>query len=1193
MANKYKIREIVDFNQLESLLINFNKICFFPILILDDSEDLLMKIGWLDTCKYLNNEENNCINECKVIASNLHNQYLSFPEGKPYKCIGGFDNIAYPIIIDNSYYGCFITGKFQVIESNEIITFDNQSKEKERFNVSEEQINDYLNFVKNLIDMLAEIGIKEIHQKEIIENAKKSELINQTIVENSNDGFWIIDKDAKITHVNERYLEMSGYIREEILDMHIFQLDVQERKQDFNQRVDEIKDDGSKIFETKHRRKNGTIFNVEVNAFPSINPNELYAFIRDITDRKQIEHDLEKQQLMLSTVLNTIPESVFWKDLHGNYLGCNTAFAEGAGFVIPAQIIGKNDYQLPWSQFADIYRADDFKVMKSREPKYNIIEEIINSDGRKQWINTTKVPLINEMNEVFGVLGIYSDVTEKKKAEEAIIESEKQLREAQKLAQIGHWELNIENMDLYWSDEIYHIFEIDKNEFGASYSAFLDAIHPDDRDMVNEAYTKSIENKTPYEITHRLLMKSGEIKYVNERCRTEYLYDTPIRSLGTVQDITALVLSEEQLKKTEVQLTTALEMAKLGHWEYDIINDKFKFNDQFYKLFKTSYAEVGTYFLSMNDYLKRFVHPDDINFVVNETQNLNRDLENFQARKLQHRFLFPNGEVGYLSVLYYLLKDINGKVTRSYGINQDITDIIKSQEALRKNEFLLSESQKLAFIGHYDLNFSTQKWESSESLNLIFGIDDSYATDIEGWLQLIHPEDKEMMNNYLMGLINEKQLNFDKTYRIIRFNDGEIRWVHGLGLISYTESGQPIRMYGNIQDITERILYEYELKEAKNKAEQSEKLKTSFLQNMSHEIRTPLNGIMGFSTLLKDYDDLSNDEISEYVDLILGSSSRLLNIVNDVLELSSIESGVAIVHKSIFNTNEIIQYLSPIYEKKAEIKNIDFEIFAESDCVHYNINTDKGKIIQILVNFLNNAFKFTSIGKVKLDLSVKNQNLIIKVIDTGVGIPSQYIDRIFDRFWQYEAFSNVKYGGTGLGLSISQKLSNMIGTTIEVESEENHGSTFSLIIPNDLLVYEKEKNIELPLENKKVDKENLSVLIVEDEETNYYYLASILKKMNIKPIWAHNGEKAIELIKNNKFDIVFMDLKMPIMDGYEAIQIIRQFNKTLPVIAQTAYSDLNDQLKAIEYGFNAFISKPYEPEAIINAIESNLLKGVK
>ncbi len=309
-----------------------------------------------------------------------------------------------------------------------------------------------------------------------------------------------------------------------------------------------------------------------------------------LVERIRAEEDLRENRAMLQQILNTVPQSIFWKDKELRYLGCNRVFAQAVGLDDPAHIRDKTDFDLPWPrEEAEAYRADDREVIDGKRTKSHIVEPLQQADGNRLWIDTTKVPLQNQDGNVYGVLGVYEDITERKQAADAVACSEQGLKDAQRIAHLGNWELDLSTNRLRWSDEIYRIFEIDQQTFGASYEAFLEAIHPDDRAAVNRAYTESRKNKVPYEIVHRLHMLDGRVKYVHERGET---FSDPegkaLRSVGTVQDITEHKQAEQALAQATREWAAAMDATEDIIYLLDLNRCIIRGNKAFYRATSTT-----------------------------------------------------------------------------------------------------------------------------------------------------------------------------------------------------------------------------------------------------------------------------------------------------------------------------------------------------------------------------------------------------------------------------------------------------------------------------------------------------------------------------------------------------------------------------------------------------------------------------
>ncbi len=386
----------------------------------------------------------------------------------------------------------------------------------------------------------------------------------------------------------------------------------------------------------------------------------------------------------------------------------------------------------------------------------------------------------------------------------------------------------------------------------------------------------------------------------------------------------------------------------------------------------------------------------------------------------------------------------------------------------------------------------------------------------------------------------------------------------------------------SIDDITNRKSIELELKISKRQAEESDKLKTAFLQNMSHEIRTPLNGILGFLGLLNN-NDISDEEKDFYFNVINESSNQLLSIVDNILSLSRLENEKMEVHSYEVNLNSIIEDLFLVYNTKAKEKDIFVKTYKGLSYNDSEVFSDSSKIQLILENLLNNAIKFTNEGYIKYGYYLEEDQIVFFVEDTGIGIEEIYFNKIFERFQQIDYDLNRKYGGTGLGLTIAKGNVELLGGKIWLKSKPNEGTTFYFSIPykpvNESISIIKETTTKHTSDNIPV------ILVAEDEEINYIYIEEALKDEPIKIIHALDGREAVEYCKEfSEIRLVLMDIKMPHMDGYMAFSKIKEFRPELPIVAQTAYAFFADKKKALESGFNDYIAKPIKKELLVDII---------
>ncbi|MFA9370392.1 MAG: PAS domain S-box protein [Labilibaculum antarcticum] len=388
------------------------------------------------------------------------------------------------------------------------------------------------------------------------------------------------------------------------------------------------------------------------------------------------------------------------------------------------------------------------------------------------------------------------------------------------------------------------------------------------------------------------------------------------------------------------------------------------------------------------------------------------------------------------------------------------------------------------------------------------------------------------------------------------------------------------------EDITEAKYFEKELLESKNRAEESDRLKSAFLANMSHELRTPLNAVIGFSNLCDD--SLSITEILEFVGLINKSGNQLLGIIEDILSFTSIESQSFQIGEEeffMFNFIEDVKKMSKEKQVQENKERLGLQFKIDENYSSILVKSDYQRLLQVVTNLIKNAFKFTNEGVVEFGYKVDGEELSLHIKDSGVGIEKEKKDIIFDTFRQADNSITRTFGGTGLGLAISKKIMDMLGGTIEVESEPNVGSTFTLRL--NCVISKTDSKKELNNTNGMQTSNSPLILVAEDEISNFKLIEAILKRNSYEVIRAENGEEAVEMCKHNSnIRLVLMDIRMPIMDGLIATKKIKSFNPNLPIIAQTAYAMDGDENKAKEEGCDDYISKPIKKDLLLEKIKA-------
>ncbi len=431
----------------------------------------------------------------------------------------------------------------------------------------------------------------------------------------------------------------------------------------------------------------------------------------------------------------------------------------------------------------------------------------------------------------------------------------------------------------------------------------------------------------------------------------------------------------------------------------------------------------------------------------------------------------------------------------------------------------------------------------------------------------IFKEDRKRVEQAYQNLIDGHSEKVKEEYRVVSTQKGfhRIEWVEAQAAVeTRDENGKPLTLVGSSLVITERKKMEMELINAKNRAEESNRLKSAFLANMSHEIRTPLNAIVGFSGILASTEE--EEEKQEYVSIIENNNTLLLQLISDILDLSKIEAGTLDLHYSNVEINDLMKDLENMCQLKLKSDAVKLEFVAPEEPCFAHI--EKNRLSQLIINLVTNAIKFTIQGSIRFGYKRQNNELYFYVADTGCGIPQDKQKSIFGRFVKLNSFAQ----GTGLGLSICQTLVEHMGGKIGVESEEGNGSTFWFTLPYKQAETVK-KSLPKDIQPIAIEKDKLVILIAEDNESNYKLFESILK-YDYHLLHAWDGQEAVNMFKEHNPQIILMDINMPVLDGYEATKEIRKYSAKVPIIAITAFAYASDEQRVMESGFDGYMPKP-------------------
>lgn len=620
--------------------------------------------------------------------------------------------------------------------------------------------------------------------------------------------------------------------------------------------------------------------------------------------------------------------------------------------------------------------------------------------------------------------------------------------------------------------------------------------------------------------------------------------------------------NNEIIRENSQKILSVLAAHQIALWEYDIPTGKCSFTDDYFRTL--GLKEAGVVFKDINDFY-HFAYPEDIN--AYQTAFAKMLASESKASQIQVRCVGEHGEVIWLEDHFLSYKgNEEGDPDKLLAYTVNVTSQCEKEQHIK---YLEEHNRKIIealpeFIFIFDENFFITDVLMAPGTILLHPVEVLKGADGRS---IYSPEVSDLF------LCNIRECLKDGKLKEIEYPlevDGSKHYFQAR--IAPFESNTVLAL---IHDIGDRIRRSEELIEAKRRAEDADRMKSVFLANMSHEIRTPLNAIVGFSEIMALTEN--EEEKHEYLEIIQKNSNLLLQLINDILDLSRIESGKSEMHFQQVEIAGLVDEVEKVHQLKMKL-NVDLKVVRPQG--EFWTSTDRNRVMQVLFNFLSNAIKNTETGSITLGLKQEGDWLKLFVSDTGCGIPEEKLPQIFTRFEKLNDFVQ----GTGLGLSICKSIVERLGGRIEVSSELGQGSTFALYLPyQEIPVEVAERSLSTKIDSESV--RHKKILVVEDIESNFAQLNILLKK-EYTILWVRNGQEAINSFIREKPDLILMDIRMPVMDGIQATEKIRTISLSVPIIAVTAYAFYTEQQQAIQAGCNAVISKPYSLEKLKETIET-------
>ncbi len=667
-----------------------------------------------------------------------------------------------------------------------------------------------------------------------------------------------------------------------------------------------------------------------------------------------------------------------------------------------------------------------------------------------------------------------------------------------------------------------------------------------------------------------LLLKDKSTKYVSANCSPMKDENGVVKGATIVfRDINILKEKEEKLIEVNEYSKKILESFPTMVWQSDVQGNTIYVNSNW-----TSFLGIGLEEALGTGWAKA-IHPDDRQRSLEIIKKANEIQIPFD---IEHRFKRYDGEYRWCLSMGAPFYNLDNKFIGYVGIVIDITERKREREGLEKYEILSKNARDIILFVDIEGNII----EANDSAVKAYGYTYEELTNLTIF-------DLRINEDLALEQLNEAQENGIFFETIHKRKNGSTFPVDVSS--QWAAVNDEIGVVSIIRDISKRKNEEEELKKAKTEAETANNAKSEFLANMSHEIRTPINGMVGMIdlTLTTDLDNEQRDNLK----IAKSCADSLLKIINDILDFSKMEAGKLIVEEIDFNMKDLIDEIIKTHGVNAEKKGIKLS-YSSSSKIPMHLKGDPTRLKQIVNNLMNNAIKFTDEGEVCLFIRKESEDdnsikLQFEVSDTGIGISPEEKKKLFNKFSQVDASFTRKYGGTGLGLAISKKLSEIMGGTMWVESEKGKGSAFYFtakfkIGENSYL--EPKRSISTQKSNEKSN-----ILIVEDDNINQMVISKMLKRKKYDIDTANNGLEAVDMCCNKKYDLILMDIQLPVLDGIEATKRIREDrNKDTPIVALTAFALKGDRERFISMGMNEYISKPVDMNKLLEIVE-NLLKA--
>jgi PAS domain S-box-containing protein len=1027
---------------------------------------------------------------------------------------------------------------------------------------------------------------------------------------NNPEPMWIYDLETlAFLEINDAAINHYGYSRAEFLSMTLKDIRPKEDLDALFKNLKQLTKAHTFSGEWRHLKKNGEIITIEITShFITFNNRKArHVMVNDITERKQAEDDLKKSEQKFKNAVMNAPFPIMIHSENGEVLLINDTWQDKTGYSHQEIPTIEKWTELAHGEKVSIVKEEINRLFELDKRLDEGEDEITTKNGEKIIWAFSSAPIGKNSENQRLVMSMAIDITKRKIAEKALLKSKQEYQSFFEDDLTGDYISTVEGKLLNCNPAYLKILGFSSKEEALNYDMHKVYVNEGNR---NELIQKLKENKTITTFEGDIKRVDGTI--INVVANIIGGFD----SKGNLKTFKGYIFDQTERKKAIDELSklsVAVEQSPATVLMTDIKGNIEYVNKKFTNVTGYSQKEV----IGKNPRIFNSGHQSK-EVYEQLWQNITSGKE-WIGELLNKK---KDGSLYWEQASISPIKNNKGKITHFLGVKEDISEKKRAEKV--QNIILNISNASQTEIGLKDLMEVIQKelGRIVDTKNFFIAfynkVNESfhipYYKDLGGDDVVDFPASESISGVVIKKgkslLLNESEmikLEFEKTGMI---GPNSKSWlgvplkikgkITGVFVVqsyedenAYSENDKEILeiISQQISISIERKRHEEELLKALEKAEESHRLKSAFIANMSHEIRTPMNGIFGFTGLLKSA-DLNSDKQQKYIKIIEKSGARLLTTIDDIMNISKIESGLMKIYLSEININNEIEELYEFFKLETENKGLQLLIVNAIPEDESTIKTDKGKLHSILVNLIKNAIKFTKQGSVEFGCSKKGNQLKFYVKDTGIGIPKDRQFNVFDRFVQADIEDKAVFEGSGLGLAISKSYVEMLGGIIELESVEGIGSTFRFTIPCQAI------NKEIPVVKNESSTDfvvseipSLKILIVEDDMIAQLYFEELLSDVSKEILLAGNGYKALDLCRENlDIDLILMDIRMPGLNGYEVTKQIRQFNKEVIIIAQTAFAFSGDREKALDVGCNDYISKPINKDHLVSLIQKYFKK---